>query len=88
MHRTISLDYCVVLSGSVGFIIDGGEEKTLNQNDIIVTRGVDHAWVNRGDTVARVFAVVIPSLPIVAADGSKLEKTPAGPIFDPEEKDD
>jgi quercetin dioxygenase-like cupin family protein len=88
MHRTISLDYCVVLSGSVVFIIDGGEEKILNQNDIIVTRGVDHAWVNRGDTVARVFAVVVPSLPIVTADGSKLEKTPAGPIFDPEEKND
>lgn len=88
MHRTLSLDYCVVLSGSVVFITDGEEEKTLNEHDVIVTRGVNHAWVNRGDTVARVFAVVVPSLPIVTEDGTKLEKTPAGDIFDPKEEDD
>jgi quercetin dioxygenase-like cupin family protein len=88
MHRTLSLDYCVVLSGSVTFITDGGEEKTLKEHDVIVARGVNHAWVNRGEKVARVFAVVVPALPIVAEDGVKLEKTPAGEIFDPKEEDD
>jgi hypothetical protein len=28
-----------VLSGTVGFITDGGEEKILNQHDVIVCRG-------------------------------------------------
>lgn len=88
MHRTLSLDYGVVLSGSVTFITDGGEEKTLKEHDVIVTRGVNHAWVNRGEKVARIFAVVVPALPIVAEDGVKLEKTPAGEIFDPKEEDD
>lgn len=88
MHRTLSLDYCVVLSGSVTFVTDGGEERTLREHDIIVTRGVNHAWVNRGETVARVFAVVVPALPIVTGDGMKLEKTPAGDVFDPEEEED
>lgn len=88
MHRTLSLDYCVVLSGSVTFITDGEEEKTLKEHDVIVTRGVNHAWVNRGETVARVFAVVVPALPIVTEDGVELEKTPAGDVFDPKEEDD
>lgn len=88
MHRTLSLDYGVVLSGSVTLITDGGAEKTLKEHDVIVMRGVNHAWVNRGKTVARIFVVVVPALPIVTEDGVKLEKTPAGEIFDPKEEDD
>lgn len=88
MHRTLSLDYGVVLNGSVTLITDGGEEKTLKEHDVIVMRGVNHAWVNRGKTMARVFVVVVPAKPIVTEDGVKLEKTPAGEIYDPEEEDD
>ena len=77
-----------MLSGSVTLITDGGAEKTLKEHDVIVMRGVNHAWVNRGQTVARIFVVVVPALPIVTGDGVKLEKTPAGEIFDPKEEDD
>lgn len=87
-HRTLSLDYAVVLSGTVGFITDGREEKVLKAHDVIVCRGTNHEWVNRGEDLARVFAVVIPSLPIVTDDGTRLEKTPAGIIYDPEEEED
>ncbi|KAJ5811454.1 hypothetical protein N7474_007755 [Penicillium riverlandense] len=87
-HRTLSLDYAVVLSGTVGFITDGGEEKSLNQHDVIVCRGVNHEWVNRGHDVAQVFAVVVPSKAIVTEDGVRLEKTPAGDIYDPKEEED
>jgi hypothetical protein len=87
-HRTLSLDYAVVLSGTVGFITDGGEEKILNQHDVIVCRGANHEWVNRGKDVARVFVVVVPSKEIVTEDGKRLEKTPAGDIYDPKEEED
>lgn len=87
-HRTLSLDYAVVLSGTVGFITDGGKEKVLKAHDVIVCRGTNHEWVNRGNDLARVFAVVVPSLPISTEDGSTLDKTPAGAIYDPEEEDD
>jgi quercetin dioxygenase-like cupin family protein len=87
-HRTLSLDYAVILSGTVGFLTDGGEEKLLNAHDVIVCRGTNHAWVNRGKDLARVFAVVIPSLPIVTENGIRLDKTPAGVIYDPKEEDD
>ncbi|KAJ5944984.1 hypothetical protein N7516_005152 [Penicillium verrucosum] len=86
-HRTLSLDYAVVLSGTVGFITDGGEEKILNQHDVIVCRGANHEWVNRGKDVARVFVVVVPSKEIVTEDGKRLEKTPAGDIYDPKEEE-
>ncbi|KAJ5910471.1 hypothetical protein N7504_005114 [Penicillium tannophilum] len=85
MHRTLSLDYFVILTGTVGFITDGGAEKILKPHDVIVCRGTNHEWVNRGTDVARIFGVVVPSQEIVTEDGKRLEKTPAGPIFDPEE---
>ncbi|KAJ5295035.1 hypothetical protein PENANT_c037G07526 [Penicillium antarcticum] len=87
-HRTLSLDYGVVLSGTVGFITDGGEERILNQHDVIVCRGVNHEWVNRGKDVARIFVVVVPSKEIVLEDGTRLEKSLAGDIYDPEEEED
>ncbi|KAH8801780.1 hypothetical protein F5884DRAFT_685128 [Xylogone sp. PMI_703] len=87
-HRTLSLDYAVVLRGTVGFIIEGGQEKVLKEHDVIVCRGNNHEWVNRGKELARVFVVIVPSLLIVTQDGTRLEKTPAGDIYDPEEEDD
>lgn len=87
-HRTLSLDYLVVLSGEVALIIDGGVEKVLKQHDVVVMRGANHEWVNRGKELARLFAVLVPSKEIVTEDGVRLEKTPAGEIFDPKEEDD
>ena len=87
-HRTLSLDYGVVLSGTVSLVTDRGEEKVLKTHDVIVCRGTNHEWINRGNALARIFVVLIPSLPIVTEDGKRLEKTPAGPVYDPEEEDD
>jgi mannose-6-phosphate isomerase-like protein (cupin superfamily) len=87
MHRTLSLDYFVVLSGTPGLITDGGAEKTLRPHDVVVCRGTNHEWVNRGKEVARLFAVVVPAKEIITEDGRRLEKTPAGPIYDPAEED-
>ncbi|KAJ5343601.1 Cupin 2 [Penicillium brevicompactum] len=84
-HRTLSLDYGIVLSGTVVLITDGGEEKILHPHDVIVCRGANHEWVNRGTEVARMFVVVVPSQEIVV-NGERLVKTPAGEIYDPEEE--
>jgi quercetin dioxygenase-like cupin family protein len=87
MHRTLSLDYAVVLSGEITLIVDGKVEKTLKQHDVIVMRGTNHEWVNRGTELARLFVVLVPSKEVVTDDGVRLEKTPAGEIFDPKEED-
>lgn len=70
----------------MGLITDGGVEKILQPHDVVVCRGTNHEWVNRGKEVARIFGVVVPSQEVVTEDGVRLEKTPAGPIYDPEEE--
>ncbi|MFT4084952.1 MAG: cupin domain-containing protein [Nocardioides sp.] len=58
IHRTASVDYGIVLSGEITLILDA-EEVTLRAGDIVVQRGTDHAWANRGDEVARVVFVLV-----------------------------
>ncbi|KKY16831.1 putative cupin domain containing protein [Phaeomoniella chlamydospora] len=50
MHRTISLDYGVVLEGEVESILDSGEKRLLKRGDILIQRGTNHAWRNVSET--------------------------------------
>lgn len=50
MHRTVSLDYGVVLEGEVALILDSGEERLLRQGDIAIQRATSHAWLNKSKT--------------------------------------
>jgi mannose-6-phosphate isomerase-like protein (cupin superfamily) len=59
MHRTATMDYDIVLEGSVGLELDDGAEVLLGPGDIVVQNGTRHRWHNRGDTVARVVSVAI-----------------------------
>lgn len=52
MHRTRTLDYVVVIEGELVLILDDSEV-TLKAGEVVVQRGTDHAWENRGGTVAR-----------------------------------
>ncbi|KAF5642014.1 cupin domain protein [Fusarium sp. NRRL 52700] len=47
MHRTISLDYGVVLEGEIELILDSGEKRVMRRGDISIQRGTNHAWKNR-----------------------------------------
>jgi mannose-6-phosphate isomerase-like protein (cupin superfamily) len=58
VHRTESIDYGIVLDGEITLILDDSEV-TARAGDIVVQRGTDHAWANRGDTVARVAFVLV-----------------------------
>jgi hypothetical protein len=58
VHRTASIDYGIVLEGEVTLILDDSEV-TARAGDIVVQRGTDHAWANRGDSVARVAFVLV-----------------------------
>jgi quercetin dioxygenase-like cupin family protein len=46
MHRTISIDYGVVLEGEIELILDSGEKRLMKRGDISVQRGTMHAWRN------------------------------------------
>ncbi|RYP90176.1 hypothetical protein DL770_003712 [Monosporascus sp. CRB-9-2] len=66
MHRTISLDYGVVLEGEVELILDTGESRLMKRGDISVQRGTNHAWRNTSETGwARMLYVLQPAEPLV-----------------------
>jgi quercetin dioxygenase-like cupin family protein len=69
MHRTRSLDYGVVLSGSIVLELDDGAAVTLAAGDVLVQRGTIHNWINRGAEPCTIAFVLIDSLPI-AFDGA------------------
>ncbi|KAJ5485529.1 hypothetical protein N7539_005517 [Penicillium diatomitis] len=46
MHRTVSLDYGVVLEGEIELVLDSGETRLLKRGDVAIQRGTNHAWRN------------------------------------------
>jgi len=59
MHRTATLDYDMVLDGTLGLQLDDGVEVTLGPGDVVVQNGTRHRWVNRGSGIARVAVVTV-----------------------------
>ncbi|KKY25885.1 putative cupin 2 [Phaeomoniella chlamydospora] len=74
-HRTVTLDYDIVLKGELWIQLDNGEEKLCKQHDIVVMRGGMHAWVNKSTEVARFMAVLIPAEKVTMGDAEGLEET-------------
>jgi quercetin dioxygenase-like cupin family protein len=56
MHRTRTIDYGIVLEGSVWLVLDDSERE-LRAGDMVVQRGTEHRWENRGTMPARVVFV-------------------------------
>ena len=74
MHRTVSLDYGVVIEGEVELVLDSGETRVLKRGDVAIQRGTMHAWRNLSDTQwARMMYVLQESKPVVV-EGEKLEE--------------
>jgi mannose-6-phosphate isomerase-like protein (cupin superfamily) len=53
MHATDTIDFEVVLEGTVILELDDGAEVTLHPGDTVVQNGTRHRWKNGGDTTAR-----------------------------------
>jgi quercetin dioxygenase-like cupin family protein len=64
MHRTNSMDYAVILSGSIVLELDDGAEVSLHATDVLVQRGTIHNWVNRGTEPCTIAFVLIDAIPI------------------------
>lgn len=72
LHRSLSLDYVVVLRGSVVLVLDDGTRTTINQGEFVVQNATMHGWDNDTDQWARFIAIMLPAeAPVVA--GEKLE---------------
>ncbi len=58
MHRSPTTDYIILLSGQITLVLDK-EERDLKPFDVVVQRGTNHAWVNRGTGDALLMAVLV-----------------------------
>lgn len=65
MHRTDSVDYCVVLSGEIWAVLDEGEV-LLRAGDCLVQRGTHHAWSNRSELPCTIAFVLVAAQPLAA----------------------
>ena len=63
MHKTRTVDYIILLSGRVTLLLDD-DEVDLEPFDVVVQRGTNHAWVNRGTEPALLIAVLIDAKPL------------------------
>ena len=58
MHRTPSVDYCVVIDGEIWLELDDGVQTRLLPGDTVVQLGTRHAWRNKTDRPAIVAFVL------------------------------
>ena len=59
MHKTETIDYIVVLAGTLSMLLDDGTELTMKAHDVMIQRGTVHGWANRGSEPCRFATVVI-----------------------------
>ena len=60
MHRTDTVDYAVILSGSITMLMDDeADDVEFNAGDVLIQRGTNHAWSNRGAGRGRIMFVLI-----------------------------
>lgn len=50
MHRTVSIDYGVVVEGEVDLILDSGASRHLRRGDVSIQRGTAHSFRNRSSS--------------------------------------
>ena len=62
-HATDTIDYVVVLKGEVYFLLDE-EQVLLKAGDMLVIRGIRHAWVNRSSEPCILGGAMIGSNPL------------------------
>lgn len=61
MHRTVSLDYGIVLEGEVDLRLDSGATRHMHRGDVSVQRGTAHSFRNRSSSEwCRMLFVFLP----------------------------
>ncbi|UCH46427.1 MAG: cupin domain-containing protein [Betaproteobacteria bacterium] len=58
MHKTKTVDYIILLSGEATLLLDD-DERDLKPFDVVVQRGTNHAWINKGTEPALLAGVLV-----------------------------
>jgi mannose-6-phosphate isomerase-like protein (cupin superfamily) len=61
MHRTNSVDYAVVLKGEITMLLDDSDVE-LKAGDVVVQRGTNHAWSNRGKESCQIAFILVDAV--------------------------
>jgi hypothetical protein len=62
MHTTRTIDYVVLLQGQVSLLLDEGDEIPVRPLDVVIQRGTNHYWINRGSEPALLMAVLLDAV--------------------------
>ena len=73
MHRTLSIDYGVVLEGEFEFELDSGEKRIMRRGDVSVNRGAAHVWRNRSLTESGRMMWVLLDIKPLFVGGEKVD---------------
>lgn len=73
MHRTLSMDYGVVLSGEITMKLEGGDKTIIKAGDYLLQRGTMHQWYNHSKEPCRILVVMVGSDKVVLNDGTELD---------------
>ncbi len=63
MHRTETVDYCIILAGEIDMDMDDSTVH-LKAGDVVIQRGTNHSWINRGSEPARIAFVLVDATPL------------------------
>ncbi|GAW10855.1 hypothetical protein ANO14919_001900 [Xylariales sp. No.14919] len=73
LHRTVSLDFVIVVEGELQLILDSGEMRVLKPGDLVIQRGTARQWKNVSkDKWVRMIGAMVAIQPIALNDGTKL----------------
>ena len=63
LHRTDTVDYVICISGEMTMVLDDGVTVTMHPGDIMIQRGANHGWVNKGSAPCRLAVVLLDGTP-------------------------
>ena len=75
MHRTDSVDYAIILTGEIYMLLDN-EDVHLKAGDVVVQRGTNHAWSNRGSETCIIAFVLIDAVTSRTAEAGQNKGIP------------
>ncbi len=78
MHRTDSVDYAIIMTGEIYMLLDD-EDVLLKAGDVVVQRGTNHAWSNRGTQTCIIAFVLVDGVTSRDADNDAQKGIPARP---------
>jgi len=68
MHATETIDYEIILSGKIDFVLPGDQRRTLETGDLLVVTGAPHVWDNPYDEDCVYLSITIAAPPVSTGD--------------------